>query len=140
LETVGGRCRGRAPAQWDESRRPITEFRDSDWGKKFHVWRMDWNADAIRLYVDDVLLNETDLSTTVNGNREAANPFHEPQYMLLNMAIGGRQGGDPTGTEFPARFEVDYVRVWQRPADDSAEEPQGADRESEQTAPSTSSD
>ena len=71
--------------------------------------------DAIKLYVDDKLLNETDLSTTINGNREAANPFHEPQYMLLNLAIGGTQGGDPSATEFPARFEVDYVRVYQKP-------------------------
>jgi beta-glucanase (GH16 family) len=102
--------------RWDESRRPITEFRDPEWSKKFHVWRMDWDRDAIKLYVDDQLLNETDLATTINGNRGGANPFHEPQYMLLNLAIGGTNGGDPSASEFPARLEVDYVRVYQRPA------------------------
>jgi len=37
-----------------------------------------------------------------------------PDDMLLNLAIGGMNGGDPSGTEFPARFEVDYVRVYQK--------------------------
>jgi hypothetical protein len=30
------------------------------------------------------------------------------------LAIGGQNGDDPAGTAFPARFEVDYVRVYQR--------------------------
>jgi hypothetical protein len=33
--------------------------------------------------------------------------------MLLNLAIGGQNGGDPSPTEFPKRMEVDYVRVYQ---------------------------
>jgi beta-glucanase (GH16 family) len=73
---------------------------------------MDWCEDFIRLYVDDRLLNETDLSKTVNP--DGTNPFHQPHYMLLNVAIGGDNGGDPSATEFPSRFEVDWVRVWQR--------------------------
>jgi beta-glucanase (GH16 family) len=110
-----GRRRGRP--RWDESRRPITEFGDDQWSDKFHVWRMEWDKSAIKLFVDDKLLNSTDLATTVNGDREAANPFHEPQYMLVNLAIGGTQGGDPSATKFPARFEVDYVRVYQKGED-----------------------
>ena len=34
--------------------------------------------------------------------------------MILNLAIGGTNGGDASETEFPARFEVDYVRVYQK--------------------------
>jgi hypothetical protein len=34
--------------------------------------------------------------------------------MLLNLAIGGQNGGDPSPTFFPNRFEVDYVRVYQK--------------------------
>ena len=122
LANVAWLGRRRGEARWDESRRPITEFRDPDWASKFHVWRMDWDAKTIKLFVDDQLLNTTDLATTINGNREAANPFHEPEYMLLNLAIGGTQGGDPAATDFPARFEVDYVRVYQRPAEKAAAE------------------
>jgi beta-glucanase (GH16 family) len=106
--------RRRWVAKWDESRRPINEFGDAEWSQKFHEWRMNWDANSIELTVDGKVLNTTDLTETVNGDREAANPMHEPHYMLLNLAIGGTRGGDPSGTEFPARFEVDYVRVYQK--------------------------
>lgn len=99
---------------WDDSRFPLARLRaeDPDWSEKFHVWRMDWDERWIRLYVDDRLLNEIDLSETINAG-DGENPFHSEMYMLLNLAIGGRNGGDPSETEFPARFEVDYVRVYQ---------------------------
>jgi beta-glucanase (GH16 family) len=101
---------------WDDLKKPITEFADPDWSTKFHVWRMDWDTESIRLYVDNELLNTIELSKTINGTLDKANPFHEPHYLLLNLAIGGTNGGDPSNTEFPARFEVDYVRVYQKPA------------------------
>ncbi|UCH63287.1 MAG: glycoside hydrolase family 16 protein [Fidelibacterota bacterium] len=100
--------------EWDIVRKPITEFNDPDWPVKFHVWRMDWDADGIRLYVDDLLLNTVDLKDTFNRDQEGRNPFRQPHYILLNLAIGGTVGGDPSGTEFPARLEVDYVRIYQR--------------------------
>jgi beta-glucanase (GH16 family) len=74
---------------------------------------MDWDERAIVLSVDGEQLNEVLLSRTVNQDGTAANPFHQPQYLLLNLAVGGTQGGDPSKTAFPARFEVDYVRVYQ---------------------------
>ena len=43
-----------------------------------------------------------------------ARPFQQPHYMLVNLAIGGTQGGDPSQTEFPSRYEVDYIRVYQK--------------------------
>jgi len=101
-------------AMWDDFKKPIEEFGDPAWSSKFHVWRMDWNSDEIRLSVDELLLNTIDLKETFNQDIEKANPFREPHYILLNLAIGGTNGGDPSNTEFPARFEVDYVRVYQQ--------------------------
>jgi beta-glucanase (GH16 family) len=98
--------------KWDTVRKPITEFGDPDWSKNFHVWRMDWDEREIRLYVDGALLNETPLKETINRDGSGRNPFRQPHYILLNLAIGGTSGGDPSETEFPARFEVDYVRVY----------------------------
>ncbi len=112
----------RAP-QWDSTKRPVGELGGPDWATKFHVWRMDWDRASIRLLVDDLLLNEVDLATTVNSDTEQANPFREPHYILLNLAIGGSQGGDPADTHFPARFEVDYVRVYQPTTAAAATEP-----------------
>jgi hypothetical protein len=91
----------------------LDSFKDADWSTAFHVWRMDWDERAIVLSVDGEQLNEVPLSRTVNQDGSALNPFHQPQYLLLNLAIGGTLGGDPSQTAFPSRFEVDYVRVYQ---------------------------
>ncbi|CCH53874.1 glycoside hydrolase family 16 [Fibrisoma limi BUZ 3] len=104
----------RYTAKWRTTTRAIESFNDPAWSKKFHVWRMDWDQTAISLYVDDLLLNRVELTETINGDGTNVNPFHQPHYLLLNLAIGGDNGGDPTATTFPSRFEVDYVRVYQR--------------------------
>jgi len=100
-------------AVWDDTRLPITKL-GADWSKSFHVWRMDWDENEIRLYVDDQLLNTTDLRTTFNGDAEHRNPLRQPHYILLNLAIGGANGGDPSVTAFPSRYEVDWVRVYRK--------------------------
>jgi beta-glucanase (GH16 family) len=99
---------------WADSRKPIATFNDTAWASAFHIWRMDWDERAIALFVDGERLNHVDLTRTVNQDGSATNPFHQPHYLLLNLAIGGTQGGDPSKTSFPARFEIDYVRVYQR--------------------------
>ena len=109
-------------AVWDESVTPFTHFtdKDKDWADKYYIWRMDWDKDFIRLYVDGELLNEIDLSKTYNegfnGNRE--NPFNTNvvgfgDYILLNLAIGSN-GGTPDDSKFPLHYYVDYVRVYQQ--------------------------
>ncbi|MDR3244854.1 MAG: glycoside hydrolase family 16 protein [Prevotellaceae bacterium] len=103
-------------AKWNTQVVPFSHFTDNDpdWADKFHVWRMDWDNDAIRLYLDDKLLNETFLKNTQNGAvGNYANPFKQPHYILLNLAIGGQHGGAPDNDAFPMRYEIDYVRVYQ---------------------------
>ena len=61
---------------------------------------MDWDAQAIRLYVDNELLNETPLTQTVNQDGSGFNPMMQPHYLLLNLALGGdkwrpRHAGQP---------------------------------------------
>ena len=100
------------PAIWDDVVIPFAHFteKDSNWAKKFHLWRMDWDEKYIRIYLDEELLNEIDLTKTLNT--DGFNPFHQPQYMILNLALG-ENGGDPSKTAFPINYEVDYVRVYQ---------------------------
>ena len=108
-----GKWRGR----WDSSATAVEELTDktpAEWASEYHIWRMDWDEQAIKLYLDDRLLNTIELNKTINETEDHANPFHEPQYMLLNFAIGGNNGGDPSGTEFPRWFVIDYVRVYQK--------------------------
>lgn len=102
----------RSAARWDDLKKPLSDFTvgDPDWVRKFHVWRMDWNKDSISLFLDDQLLNSTLINETINP--DGFNPFLQPHYILLNLAIGGN-GGDPGKTPFFIKYEIDYVRVYQ---------------------------
>lgn len=90
------------------------KLKDNHWDKKFHIWRMDWDQESIRLYLDGRLLNKTDIRNTYNRDNEARNPFLQPHYIIINLAVGGSSGGDPSPTKFPAYYEIDYIRVYQK--------------------------
>ena len=101
-------------AEWYSKTKTVDSLGGKDWAAKFHIWRMDWNENEIALYVDDLLMNKVSLDKLVNKDGSGINPFKQPHYMLLNLAMGGQNGGNLEGTKFPNRFEVDYVRVYQK--------------------------
>lgn len=101
-------------AEWFSNTFPADSLGGTKWADQFHVWRMDWDEQAIALYLDDRLLNSVTLDKLINKDGSGFNPFKQPHYMLLNLAIGGDNGGDPSRTVFPNRFEVDWVRVYQK--------------------------
>ena len=112
-------------AIWNSSKIPFSHFtdRDSLWAEKFQIWRMDWDENAIKLYLDDELLNEIPLASTINGNiGHGSNPFRMPQYLLLNLAIGGINGGPIVDSKLPMKYEIDYARVYKRKTDLAAYE------------------
>ncbi len=100
-------------AKWYSNTKPIDSL-GKDWSKRFHVWRMDWDEKEIALYVDDQLLNRVEMKDLYNLDGSSFNPFMQPHYILLNLALGGDNGGDPAGTTFPRKYEIDYVRVYQK--------------------------
>jgi beta-glucanase (GH16 family) len=101
----------RYSAKWDSVTKALSTF-PADWPSQFHVWRMDWDDQQIVLYLDGQEMNTSTLQSMLNA--DGTSPFKQKEYMLLNVAIGGMNGGDPSGTTFPQRFEVDYVRVFQK--------------------------
>jgi beta-glucanase (GH16 family) len=100
--------------KWNSKIIPLSYFleKDPNWLEKFHIWRMDWDEKAIKIYLDDELLNDINITHTKNPN--GFNPFHQEHYFLLNLAIGGDNGGNPSLSKFPITYEVDYVRVYQK--------------------------
>lgn len=63
--------------------------KDPQWDSRFHVFRMDWDEKEVRLYADDILLNKTSLDNTINAvYKEVANPFRQPHFIILNLALG----------------------------------------------------
>jgi len=100
--------------RWDRNKFPLSSLGDRDWDKKFHIWRMDWNEKEIKLYVDNKLLNSIDVEKARNPkNKLPLYPFKQPFFLRLNLAVGSN-GGNPNGTEFPAKMEVDYIRIYQK--------------------------
>ena len=98
-------------AVWNSVATPLQHFlnQNPDWGTEFHIWRMDWTEESIALFLDDELLNEIPL----NDAGGSASPFHSPFYILLNLAVGGINGGPTAENAWPIRYEIDYVRVYQ---------------------------
>ena len=99
---------------WDDMRLPVSSFNDPDWDTKFHIWEMVWTKNSIKIYMDDQLLNTIELEKTINRRGQPINPFMAPHFLILNLAIGGNAGGDPSDTPFPSRYEIDYVRIYQK--------------------------
>lgn len=106
-------------AKWNSKAVPFSHFTDRDpqWAEKFHVWRMDWDEQSIKLYLDDELLNEIRQDQAVNGKLgNGEQPFKKPQYLLLNLALGGDNGGAIDDAALPMKYLIDYVRVYQKKA------------------------
>lgn len=104
-------------AKWDTERIPLAQFlqKDPAWAEKFHLWKMDWTEDHIRLYLDGELLNETLLAETFNGAPgEYKNPFRQPHGLILNLAIDLPSRSQSPDPFLPMTYEVDYVRVYQK--------------------------
>jgi beta-glucanase (GH16 family) len=70
----------------------------------FHIYTVDWRANAIQFYVDNNLFFTFPNSANL--------PFNEKFFLIINCAIGGGFGGtiDPNFTS--SSFEIDYVRVY----------------------------
>ncbi|WP_345276612.1 glycoside hydrolase family 16 protein [Litoribaculum gwangyangense] len=98
---------------WDSKVIPLAYFlkKDPDWVKKFHIWRMEWDQNSIKIYIDNELINK--ISQKKAKNPDGFKPFNQEHYLLLNLAIGSN-GGDPTDSKFPISYEVDYARIYQK--------------------------
>lgn len=104
---------GRWKAIWNSVKKPLSSFNDEEWAKKFHVWVLEWDYNKMNIFVDDLLLNSIDLNTTFNKS-DGKNPFRQPHYVLLNLALGGQRGGNLSTTKLPSDYLIDYVRIYQK--------------------------
>lgn len=77
---------------------------------KFHIYTMDWKSDRLEFAVDG-----KKFYTYRPSKMEPDHwPFSEPQYLLMNVAMGGVLGGTEIDPKLmQAKMEVDYVRFYQ---------------------------
>ncbi|NLD91077.1 MAG: glycoside hydrolase family 16 protein [Fibrobacter sp.] len=77
-----------------------------DFSDDFHIFAIEWDPEGISWYVDSIRYS-------VKPHKQ---PFDKRFYLIMNLAVGGNWPGNPDGsTVFPARMEVDYVRVYASP-------------------------
>jgi len=89
-----------------------SRIRVPDAEQTFHVYAVEWTPQRLDFFVND----RKYFTLENDGTGVDSWPFDAPQYLILNLAIGGAWGGQKgvDDTIFPQRFEIDYVRVYQR--------------------------
>ena len=82
----------------------------------YHVYKLQWTATEIKVFIDNVQYFSQNIT---DPDMEE---FHRPQFVLLNLAVGGvytgkLNAGDITAT-LPSAMLVDYLRLYQNPGDE----------------------
>lgn len=78
---------------------------------RFHDYQMLWTPHEIRFGVD----GQVHAAYPNLGQGPSQWPFDKPQFLILNLAIGGDLGGAIDDSIFPIRYEIEHVRVYQAP-------------------------
>lgn len=88
-------------------RQPVSRTNLSE---DFHRYAIEWSADRIRYFIDDLAYHEV---TPANLPPGAKWVYDHDFFILLNLAVGGSFVG-PVGldVDFPQTLTVDYVRVY----------------------------
>jgi len=71
----------------------------------FHTFSLEWTKDVVNWYFDEIQV----------ASHPTPQDFHQPMYMLVNLAVGGHWPGDPdSSTRFPATYSIDWIRAYTR--------------------------
>jgi beta-glucanase (GH16 family) len=86
----------------------------------FHTYAVEWQNDRMIWQVDGRTYAEVAAKDWwSSGSKAAGAPFDQPFYLILNLAFGGGLPEDRglrgvSAQDFPKRFAIDWVRVWQK--------------------------
>ena len=81
-----------------------------DYADGFHVFAVEWTKDRVRHLVDGVVVADRAFRWQHRDGSDGGQA-----HLLVNLAVGGKWPGPPQAdTIFPARLEIQYIRVWQR--------------------------
>ena len=81
-----------------------------DYKDDFHTFAVEWTADRVRHFVDDVLVVDRPFRWLHASGADGGTA-----HVLVNLAVGGKWAGPPSRREdFPAKLQLKHIRVWQR--------------------------
>ena len=86
----------------------------ADLNDDYHLFKLEWTPDVLRSYLDGVEFWSMDIS---QGEANDMEEFHQPYYMIINLAVGGVNFVEITDpalitAPFPAQLMVDWIRVY----------------------------
>lgn len=114
--------------KWPDNRHAGTEVHFPGVIEGFHTFSIEWQNDRVIWQVDGRTYAERNSSEWwSSGSKSPGAPFDREFHLILNLAIGGklaegRNLGGVSTKDFPKRFVIDWVRVWQK-ADDAGSTP-----------------
>lgn len=74
----------------------------------FHIIETEWTENYVKTYCDGELFFTIDISAS------GLEAFHDPFFLIINLAVGGNWPGSPDATTvFPQNFQIDYIRLYQ---------------------------
>jgi len=105
---------GNAQADYNKDFNSPTDLTDD-----YHVYKMTWDAEAIKVFIDGVEFFNINIAGAAGADLEE---FHQQQYILLNLAVGGIYTGIPTTAgvtaPMPGKMYVDYIKLYQNAGDE----------------------
>ena len=108
-----------------EEQGTVTLTGDKDFSNSFHTYAVEWEPGQIEWFIDgESYLVVNDWFTAVEGedDKPYPAPFNQEFCIQINLAVGGNWPGNPTpgsGYMKDAKFEIDYVRVYQKDSYDT---------------------
>jgi beta-glucanase (GH16 family) len=73
----------------------------------YHVYSVQWTPTEIKWLIDGHEFGHV--------KNAVGSPFHQPFFLILDLAVGGNWPGSPTAaTQFPAQMDVTWVRVYKQ--------------------------
>ena len=92
---------------WRQISTPSYTTQGQDFTADWHTYSVSWGPKEIVWYVDGVETRRiTDDEYTI---------ANQAMYVLANLAVGGDWPGSPDeATVFPAEYEIDYIRVYEK--------------------------
>jgi len=107
-----------APANYGNNVKTATS-RIKNFDSEFHLYQANWKPDRIEFSIDD----EVFFTYKPEALNNATWPFDKPQYIIMNIAMGGNWGsetkyetnGSKNGIDpslSSVRMEIDFVRVY----------------------------
>lgn len=77
---------------------------------EYHVYALEWNKNEIKWLFDGKVFKKVTMKSI---ERKVANPFYQPYYLMINVALENKTGED-NNIYFPSEMKVDYVRVYKK--------------------------